>query len=147
LAPAAPGSRRDRVAPGGFVVKQVFYSAPAAAFAAAAFKQDRSSWRRSIGRLVGHRLRVHLYDDRVEAWLGATHVVTHPRRRSRRDGKRVHVVEYRHVLPALRRKPQAFADSVYRDGLFPAPAYAEAWRRLSNALPRKEACKRPAPSS
>jgi hypothetical protein len=107
---------------GGFVVKQVFYSAPA--------------------RLVGHRLRVHLHDDRVEAWLGATHVVTHPRRRSRRDGKRVHVVEYRHVLPALRRKPQAFADSVYRDGLFPAPAYAEAWRRLSNALPRKDACKR-----
>jgi len=107
---------------GGFVVKQVFYSAPA--------------------RLVGHRLRVHLYDDRLEAWLGATHVVTHPRRRPRRDGKRVHVVDYRHVLPALRRKPQAFADSVYRDGLFPAPAYAEAWRRLSTTLPRKDACKR-----
>jgi len=68
--------------------------------------------------------------------------VTHPRRRPRRDGKRVHVVDYRHVLPALRRKPQAFADSVYRDGLFPAPAYAEAWRRLSNALPRRDACKR-----
>ncbi len=107
---------------GGFVVKHVFYSAPA--------------------RLVGHRRRVHVYDDRVEAWLGATRVVTHPRRRPRRDGKRVHVVDYRHVLPALRRKPQAFAGSVYRDGLFPAPAYAEAWRRLSAALPRGDACTR-----
>ena len=48
---------------GGFLVHGVFYSAPA--------------------RLIGHRLRVHLHDDRVEAWLGATRVVTHPRRPAR----------------------------------------------------------------
>lgn len=106
----------------GFIVNQVFYSAPA--------------------RLIGHRLRVHVFDDRIEAWLGATHVVTHTRHPSRRNGKRVHVVDYRHVLPALRRKPQALAGSVYRDALFPAPAYAEAWKRLADALPQKEACRR-----
>lgn len=44
---------------GGFLVHSVFYSAPS--------------------QLIGQRLRVHVYDDRIEAWLGATHIVTHPR--------------------------------------------------------------------
>lgn len=107
---------------GGFLVHTVFYSAPS--------------------QLIGKRLRVHVYDDRIEAFLGATHVVTHPRQRGRRDGARVHCVNYRHVIHALRRKPQALAGSVYRDGLFPRTEYAEAWSALSAALPRKDACRR-----
>ena len=107
---------------GGFLVHQVFYSAPS--------------------QLIGKRLRVHVYDDRIEAFLGATRVVTHPRRRGRDDGLRVHCVNYRHVIHALRRKPQALAGSVYRDGLFPRSEYAEAWAALSTALPRRDACRR-----
>ena len=107
---------------GGFLVHQVFYSAPS--------------------QLIGQRLRVHVYDDRIEAFLGATHVVTHPRRRGRNDGVRVHCVNYRHVIHALRRKPQALAGSVYRDGLFPRSEYADAWAALSAALPRRDACRR-----
>jgi len=107
---------------GGFLVHSVFYSAPS--------------------QLIGKRLRVHVYDDRIEAFLGATPVVTHPRWRSRGDGVRVHCVNYRHVIHALRRKPQALAGSVYRDGLFPRSEYDEAWAALSVALPRKEACRR-----
>jgi hypothetical protein len=107
---------------GGFLVHQVFYSAPS--------------------QLIGKRLRVHVYDDRIEAFLGATCVVTHPRRRGRDDGQRVHCVNYRHVIHALRRKPQALAGSVYRDGLFPRSEYAEAWAALSTALPRHDACRR-----
>jgi hypothetical protein len=107
---------------GGFLVHSVFYSAPSP--------------------LIGQRLRVHVYDDRIEAFLGATPVVTHPRHRARRDGVRVHCVNYRHVIHALRRKPQALAGSVYRDGLFPRSEYAAAWAALSAALPRKDACRR-----
>lgn len=107
---------------GGFLVHQVFYSAPS--------------------QLIGKRLRVHVYDDRIEAFLGATHVVSHPRRRGRGDGLRVHCVNYRHVIHALRRKPQALAGSVYRDGLFPRSEYADAWAALSTALPRRDACRR-----
>jgi len=107
---------------GGFLVHTVFYSAPS--------------------QLIGKRLRVHVYDDRIEAFLGATHVVTHQRQRGRRDGMRVHCVNYRHVIHALRRKPQALAGSVYRDGLFPRSEYEAAWTALSAALPRREACRR-----
>ena len=54
----------------------------------------------------------------------------------------MHVVDYRHVIHALKRKPQALAGSVYRDGLFPRSEYAAAWQRLSAGLPQKEACRR-----
>ncbi|WP_299656057.1 hypothetical protein [uncultured Jannaschia sp.] len=87
-------------------------------------------------------MRVHVYDDRIEAWLGSTHVVRHPRLRRRNDEKRVHRINYRHVIHALRRKPQALAGSVYRDGLFPHSEYAEAWAALSAALPQRDACRR-----
>lgn len=107
---------------GGFQVLRVFYSAPS--------------------QLIGKRLRVHVYDDRIEAFLGTTLVVTHPRCRARGDGIRFHCVNYRHVIHALRRKPQALAGSVYRDGLFPRSEYAEAWAILAAALSRKEACRR-----
>ena len=107
---------------GGFLVHSVFYSAPS--------------------QLIGQRLRVHVHDDRIEAFLGATHVAAHPRRRGRDDGVRVHCVNYHHVIHALRRKPQALAGSVYRDGLFPRPEYAAAWAALSAALPRRDACRR-----
>jgi hypothetical protein len=50
------------------------------------------------------------------------------------------VIDYRHVIHALRRKPQALAGSVFRDDLFPRAEYARAWARLSEALPQKEAC-------
>ena len=107
---------------GGFLVHSVFYSAPS--------------------RLIGQRLRVHIHDDRIEAFLGSTRVVTHLRQRGGTAGVRVHQVDYRHVIHALRRKPQALAGSVYRDGLFPRTEYAAAWAALSEALPQRDACRR-----
>ncbi len=54
----------------------------------------------------------------------------------------MHVVDDRHVIHALKRQPQALAGSVYRDGLFPRGEYAGAWRRLSETLPQRDACRR-----
>jgi hypothetical protein len=107
---------------GGFLVKSIFYSAPS--------------------QLIGQRLRVHLYDDRLEAFLGSTLVVTHPRARGRGNGHRVHVINYHHVIHALRRKPQALWSSIYRDSLFPRTEYVEAWKILQRELPRRDACRR-----
>ena len=47
-----------------------------------------------------------------------------------------------HVIHALRRKPQALCNSVYRDNLFPRTEYAGAWRVLQRDLPRRDACRR-----
>ncbi len=105
----------------GFVLRKVFYSVPS--------------------RLIGHRLRVRLFDDRLEAYLGGSHQLTLPRGRSRPDGRHSHVVDYRHVIHALRRKPMALLGLVYRDMLFPRPAYARAFEALRAGLPARMACR------
>src|SRR6266581_4041501 len=87
----------------GFTLKRVFYSVPS--------------------RLIGHRLRVRLYDDRLECFLGSTPLMTLRRGRPHSDRKHGHVVDYRHVIHALRRKPMALLNLVYREQLFPRRAY------------------------
>ena len=106
---------------GGFILRRVFYTAPS--------------------RLIGHRLRVHLYDDRLECFLGSTPMLTLPRGRQPSPDKGGHVVDYRHVIHALRRKPMALLNLVYRDQLFPRPAFARAFEALRTELDDKRACK------
>ena len=107
---------------GGFMLRRVFYSAPS--------------------RLIGHRLNVHLYDDRLECFLGSTQLLTlrrgHPPQGS---GKHSHVVDYRHVIHALRRKPMALLNLVYRDQLFPRRAYGRAFEVLLASASEKQACR------
>src|SRR5690348_10149008 len=85
----------------GFILKRVFYSVPS--------------------RLIGHRLRVRLYDDRLECFLGSTPLMTLRRGHPHADRKHGHVVDYRHVIHALRRKPMALLNLVYREQLVAAP--------------------------
>ena len=57
------------------------------------------------------------------------------------NGKHGHVVDYRHVIHALQRKPMALLGLVYRDQLFPRQAYARPSRRCSASLPARAACR------
>ena len=52
-----------------------------------------------------------------------------------------HVVDYRHVIHALRRKPMALLNLVYRDQLFPRDAYRHAWDRLVATQSSRNACR------
>src|ERR1700694_4385524 len=51
-----------------------------------------------------------------------------------------HVVDYRHVIHALRRKPMALSNLVYRDQLFPRQAYRKAFEALRAEGGDKRAC-------
>jgi hypothetical protein len=106
---------------GGFRVRKVFYTVPS--------------------RLIGHRLRVRLYDDRLDVLIGGTHLFTLPRGRARPNGQHDQVVDYRHVIHALRRKPMALLNLVYRDRLFPREAYRQAFEAMRAALPERQACR------
>jgi transposase InsO family protein len=106
---------------GGFTLRKVFYTVPS--------------------RLVGHRLRVRLYDDRLELFLGGTALMTLRRGRPGANGKHGHVIDYRHVIHALRRKPMALLNLVYRDQLFPRDVYRVTFDRLCEQLPPRTACK------
>lgn len=106
---------------GGFTLRKVFYTVPS--------------------RLIGHRLRVRLFDDRLEVFIGGTPLLTLPRGRAQANGKHDQVVSYHHVIHSLRTKPMALPNLVYRDKLFPRPAYRRAYEALSAALPERQACK------
>jgi transposase InsO family protein len=107
---------------GGFVLRCVFYTVPS--------------------RLIGHRLRVRIWDDRLECFLGSTSVLTLRRGRPPETrGRHGHVVDYRHVIHALKRKPMALLNLVYRDQLFPRPAYRRAFEMLLANAGDKHACR------
>jgi len=93
------------------------------------------------GLRIGHRLRVKLYDDRLEVLIGATPLMTLERGRAGPNGKHGHVVDYRHVIHTLRRKPMALLNLVYREQLFPREAYRLMFERLRERLSDRLACK------
>ncbi len=105
----------------GFVLRKVFYTVPS--------------------RLIGHHLRVRLYDDRLELFLGGTALMTLQRGRAGPNGKHGHVINYRHVIHALRRKPMALLNLVYRDQIFPREAYRLTFDRLLEQLAQRQACR------
>lgn len=106
----------------GFRLRKVFYSVPS--------------------RLIGHRLRVRLFDDHLDVFMGGTHLLTLPRGRAcPKSGKHDSVIDYRHVIHSLRRKPMALLNLVYRDKLFPRTAYARTFDQLIAKQPARSACK------
>ena len=68
-------------------------------------------------------------------------MMTLTRGRAPAGGKRAHVVDYRHVIHALRRKPMALLNLVYRDQLFPRETYRLTFERLLEKIPEKSACR------
>jgi hypothetical protein len=106
---------------GGFLLRKVFYTVPS--------------------RLIGHRLRVRLYDDRLELFLGATALQTLPRGRPTPGGSHGHVVNYHHVIHSLRRKPMALMGLVYRDQLFPRRVFRDMFAALLEQTGDKQACR------
>ena len=105
----------------GFILRKVFYTVPS--------------------RLIGYRLNLRIYDDRLECFVGQSLVLRLPRRRAPSDGRRIQVVDYRHIIHSLRCKPMALLHLVYRDALFPRPAYRAAWERLLDACDARVACR------
>ena len=105
---------------GGFVLRKVFYTLPSL--------------------LIGHRLQVRLYDDRLDLFLGASFLLTLPRGRPDANGRHGKVVNYHHVVHALRRKPMALLNLVYRAQLFPPIAYRRSFEMLLEQATDKEAC-------
>lgn len=91
-------------------------------------------------RLIGRKIEVHLFDDRLECFLGPTPVITLPRIRAERP-HRGHLIDYRHVIGTLKKKPQALRYLIYRDALFPRSAYAQTWQAIDAALDPKPACR------
>jgi hypothetical protein len=92
-------------------------------------------------RLIGDKLRLHIYHDKIVAYLGTTQVIILPRVFSLNNNRRSRCVDYRHVIGSLERKPQAFRFSQLRDDLLPSDTYRLIWERLDQTLEPRAACK------
>ena len=106
---------------GTFTVRGILYSAPS--------------------RLIGHRLKVRLYTERLDCYLGGALVLTRARGVRLPNG-RGRMLDYRHFIDALKRKPQAFKGLAFRDALFPREAYRRTWEQLAEKLTPRQACQR-----
>jgi hypothetical protein len=87
-------------------VKKVTYSVPA--------------------RLIGQEVRVRVHEGHLEIYHGRELLLRLPRAR----GDRGAVIDYRHVIDHLLRKPGAFAHYVHRQELFPDSTFRLAYDRL-----------------
>ena len=105
----------------GFGLRRVFYTVPS--------------------NLIGHRLGGRVYDDRIELFLSGTHLLTLPRGRAGATGPNAHVVNYRHVIHSLKKKPMALLNLIYRDALFPREAYRRCFETALERVGERRACR------
>jgi hypothetical protein len=85
-------------------------------------------------RLIGEKIEVRVYAERLEVWYAQQCIETMPRLRG--EGK--HRIQYRHIIDWLVRKPGAFDNYRYREELFPTHRFRMAYdwlkgRHLSRA--------------
>ena len=85
-------------------------------------------------RLIGEKVKIRLYEDRIEIWYNGQLQESGPR-----IPGRDHQINYRHVINLLLRKPGAFGEYRYKDDLFPDIRFKKAYDNLNEKLPQRRA--------
>ncbi len=86
-------------------------------------------------QLIGEKIRVRLYDTRLEVHLGGKLQLTV----DRLPGKQQHNINYRHVIDSMIKKAGAFERYRYREDLFPTITFRRAYDALAGAMPPRKA--------
>lgn len=81
-------------------------------------------------RLIGKRVRVRIFEDRIEAYFGGELQLSTPRLLGEGRSR----INYRHVIRSLVRKPGAFKRWRYREELFPTRTFREGYDALCARL-------------
>jgi len=86
-------------------------------------------------RLMRERVRVRLFENRLEVYYGNVHQLTCERLR----GAGGSLINYRHIISSLVRKPGAFERYRYRGDLFPSLVFRKSYDALCEGLPNRKA--------
>jgi hypothetical protein len=78
-------------------------------------------------RLIGAEVKVEVYESQLKLYSGRELLLS----LKRRGGDRGVVLDYRHIIDHLLRKPGAFEGYRYREELFPSSLYREAYDRFT----------------
>ena len=92
-------------------------------------------------RLIGERLQVRMYHNKLVLYAGQQVALTLPRIYPAPGQNRARCINYRHIIRSLAAKPQAFRYSQLRDDILPNDNYRHLWQLVDKALPAQEACK------
>jgi transposase InsO family protein len=93
-------------------------------------------------RLIGRALKFRIYADRIEGWDSGVRVFEGPRGTYDPDSRRGKMIDYRHLIGTLHKKPGAFTNWSLRDHIFPRTEYRQMWDYLCEHLSPKDASKR-----
>ena len=77
-------------------------------------------------RLIGERVRVHIFEDKLEVTFADKLQLAC----ERLHGRNLRRIDYRHVIWSLVRKPGAFARYVYREEMFPSVGFRRAYDQI-----------------
>ena len=92
-------------------------------------------------RLIGERLQVRLYHNKLVLYVGQQVALTLLRIYPAPGQSRARCINYRHIIRSLAAKPQAFRYSHLRDDILPDDNYRQLWQLVDDALPAQAACK------
>jgi hypothetical protein len=92
-------------------------------------------------RLIGERLLVRLYNDKLECYLGSSHVIALVRASIPARGTRGHAIDYHHIIESLVKKPGAFRGSKLRDAILPNENYRFIWEYANRTMTCQDACR------
>lgn len=93
-------------------------------------------------RLVGRRLELHLYHNRIIGYFGTQQVFELPRIRvADPDKRRGRCIDYRHVIAGLHHKPRAFLHCTWQQDLLPNAQYKQLWQQLKAQFPLEDAAR------
>ena len=92
-------------------------------------------------RLIGERLHVRLYNDKLECYLGGTHAITLVRGCKLANKQRSQKIDYRHIIESLVKKPGAFRGSKLRNAILPNEDYRQIWEHVDRNMNSAEASK------
>lgn len=91
-------------------------------------------------RLIGERVKVHVYLNRLDIFVGQTLTLKLARIYPVAGKDQARCVNYRH-LNSLSAKPQAFRFLQFREELLSNDNYRELWRHCNQQFKSTEACK------
>lgn len=77
-------------------------------------------------RLIGHSLKVRVFENRIEAYYqGVIQLAC-----DRLIGRDKHQIDYRHIIWSLVQKPGGFSRYIYREEMFPSLAFRKAYEAI-----------------
>ena len=91
-------------------------------------------------RLIGQKVEIHLYHDRLVGYFARQQVFELRRLRVAGKGRRRgRCIDYRHLIGGLRKKPRAFLFCKWQSDLLPTAEFRALWKQMKAQFERDQA--------